>query len=121
MGDEEAAERFSSAIKLAPNMSLAYYGLGRANVARHRFVEAIEAYSNCRRLYVTRTSEQYTAQTDAARAREDELMELRELQRQNATGPQTTNSANSARFPPSSFSLMPSPSCASPQRRATIA
>jgi tetratricopeptide (TPR) repeat protein len=95
---EEAAARFKAATQLDPNMSLAYYGLGRANVARRRFVEAIEAYTNCRRLYVTRASQQYNAAADATRAREDELMELRELQRQNTNGPQTPTATNNQRL-----------------------
>lgn len=95
---EEAAARFQAATQLDPTMALAYYGLGRADVARRRFVEAIEAYSNCKRLYVARTSDQYNAQNDATRAREDELMELRELQRQNSNGPQTATSANNQRL-----------------------
>jgi Tfp pilus assembly protein PilF len=95
---EEAAARFHAATQLDPNMALAFYGLGRANVARHRFVEAIEAYTNCRRLYVTRASQQYTAAADATRAREDELMELRELQRQNSNGPQTPTASNNQRL-----------------------
>jgi len=95
---EEAAARFHAATQLDPNMALAYYGLGRANVARRRFIEAIEAYTNCRRLYVTRASQQYTAAADANRAREDELMELRELQRQNSNGPQTQSKDNNQRL-----------------------
>jgi tetratricopeptide (TPR) repeat protein len=95
---EEAAARFKAATQLDPNMALAYYGLGRADVARRRFVEAIEAYTNCRRLYVTRANQQYTAAADATRAREDELMELRELQRQNSSGPQTQTKDNNQRL-----------------------
>jgi tetratricopeptide (TPR) repeat protein len=95
---EEAAARFHAATQLDPKLTLAFYGLGRADVARKRFVEAITAYTTCRRLYLDRAGQKFTAQADANRAREDELMELRELQRQNGNGPQTTASANNQRL-----------------------
>jgi tetratricopeptide (TPR) repeat protein len=95
---DEAAARFQQAIDLDPRFALAYYGLGRANMNRRRFVEAVKAYTACRDLYVARLNQKYTAQVDANRAREDELMDLRELQRQNSSGPQTQTSANHQRL-----------------------
>ncbi len=95
---DEAAERFQQAITLDPKLTLAYYGLGRADVSRHRYVEAIAAYTKCRDLYLARTSEKYTQQNEANRSREDELRDLQELQRQNSSGPQTQTSANNQRL-----------------------
>jgi Tfp pilus assembly protein PilF len=95
---DEAAARFQMAIDLDPKFALAYYGLGRANMNRRRFVEAVKAYVTCRDMYIARVNQRYTAQVDANRAREDELMELRELQRVNSSGPQTQSTANNQRL-----------------------
>jgi tetratricopeptide (TPR) repeat protein len=95
---EEAAARFKLAIELDPKLALAYYGLGRADMALKRYVEAIRAYTTCRDLYIARTGQKFIAQVDANRAREDELMDLRELQRQNSNGPQTQATANNQRL-----------------------
>ena len=48
---EKAVKSFQEAIEIDPSYELAYYRLGRANMALKRYDQAIAAYSKCRDLY----------------------------------------------------------------------
>jgi tetratricopeptide (TPR) repeat protein len=73
----QAEREFQQAIVSDPEFTLAYYSLGRAHMAQHRFQEAIAAYLKCRALYVTSSGERYTDQVAGTRRLEDKILEYR--------------------------------------------
>jgi Flp pilus assembly protein TadD len=73
----EAAKEFQQAIDVSPRFTLAYYSLGRAEMALHDFPKAIAAYVKCRELYVAANGERYSNQLDARQQIDDRLLELR--------------------------------------------
>jgi tetratricopeptide (TPR) repeat protein len=85
----EAAKAFQDAIDIDGEFELAYYGLGRANMAMKKFVEAAAAYTRCRDLYRAQAGRQFTNRQEAQRYRQDRLTEIDELIRQLQSGPQT--------------------------------
>jgi tetratricopeptide (TPR) repeat protein len=89
---DEAAREFQAAIDVIPGFTLAYYGLGRADMGGRHFVEAVAAYERCKALYLEAAGRKFSGQIDANRAREDQQMELREAIRQTSQGPQTQRS-----------------------------
>jgi tetratricopeptide (TPR) repeat protein len=94
---DEAAKEFKAAIDLYPRLTLAYYGLGRAEMGRKHFPDAIHAYEQCRDFYVRAAGQQFTANADAMRARQDQQMELKDAIRQVSSGPQTQRSQETVR------------------------
>ncbi len=94
---DAAAKEFQQAIDLSPKFSLAHYGLGKALMGLHRYVNAITAFTVCRDLYVAHAGEKFSAEFDATRQRQDRLLELQELSRQYAKGPQTAQAQNAQR------------------------
>ena len=94
---EGAAKAFQSAIDLNPKFTLAYYGLGRSLMGLHRYAGAIDAYGQCRDLYIARAGQKFSGQIDATRYRQDRLIELNELARQFSTGPQTQQTQDTLR------------------------
>lgn len=93
----ESAEEFQAAIDAYPGFTLAYYGLGRADMGLKHYAAAIAAYEECRKLYQAVASGNFRAQVDAMRAREDQQTELREAIRQTSQGPQTRRSQEMVR------------------------
>jgi len=93
----DAAKEFQHAIDLNPKFTLAYYGLGKSQMGLRRYSSAIIAFETCRDLYVTKTGEKFSGQFDANRQRQDRIMELQELSRQQAAGRQTQQTADSQR------------------------
>jgi tetratricopeptide (TPR) repeat protein len=85
---DESAKEFQAAIDLYPNFTLAYYGLGRAEMGRKHFADATRAYESCKSNYERAGSRQFQHELDAKRAREDREMELKEAIRQTSQGPQ---------------------------------
>jgi tetratricopeptide (TPR) repeat protein len=75
-GWPEAAREFQQAIDNDPKFTLAYYALGRAEMALHEFPKAIDAYLKCRELYVALGGERFSDQLDAKRRLEDRILEL---------------------------------------------
>jgi tetratricopeptide (TPR) repeat protein len=73
----DAAREFQQAIDSDPKFMLAYYSLGRADMALHDFAKAIDAYLKCRELYVALGGERFTDQFEATRRLEDRILELR--------------------------------------------
>jgi tetratricopeptide (TPR) repeat protein len=77
----DAERQFQQAIDIDPKFSLAHYALGRAHMALKKYAEAIQAYLKCRELYLARAGEQFSNQADAARYREDQILERQEALR----------------------------------------
>src|SRR4051794_5515844 len=49
---DESAREFTAAIELYPRFTLAYYGLGRAEMGAKKFADAVRAYEQCRTMYM---------------------------------------------------------------------
>jgi superkiller protein 3 len=89
-----AAQKFQEAIDIDPKFALAYYSLGRAQTALHKFPRAIAAYLKCRDLYLARVGEQFSNQMEANKYRDDQILEVQEAIRQanaKSTQSQTTS------------------------------
>lgn len=86
---DKAAQAFQQAIDTDPVFEMAYYALGKTNMARKRYAEAAAALSKCRDLYQAQTGRQFANQQDAHRYRHDRILEIDELIRQYSAGPQT--------------------------------
>ena len=85
----EAAQAFRRAIDIDATYEYAYYGLGRAQLALKRYVEAIAALEKCAGLYRGQAGRQFSNAQDAQRYRRDRVMEIDEQIRLLQTGPQT--------------------------------
>lgn len=94
---DQAVASFQHALELNPRLNLAHYGMGRAYMALRRYTEAVRAYTECRQNFVVEAGRAFVNQTDANRARQDRLMELRDLQVQYSRGPQTQQTADAQR------------------------
>jgi tetratricopeptide (TPR) repeat protein len=95
---DEAASEFQAAIDLNEKYELAYYGLGRAYLALHRYSEAVQSLSTCRDLYAAEASAKFNGQMDAQRYRQDRLMELQDLKNQYTKGVQTNQAQDMVRL-----------------------
>ncbi len=84
---ERAASAFEQAIAIDRTFEDAHYGLGRAQIALKRYVEAIETLKTCRQLYVAQAGRQFATQQDAQRNRQDRITEIDEQIRQVQTMP----------------------------------
>ena len=71
-----AAKEFQQAIDIDPKFALAYYSLGRAEMALRNFPKAIAAYTTCRELYVASGGEHFNSQLDATKRLDDRILEL---------------------------------------------
>ena len=92
-----AAKAFQQAIDIDPKFALAYYSLGRAEVALHNFPKAIAAYLTCRELYVASGGEHFNSQLEATKRLDDRILELRiaiDQAEQVSTGKAGTQSQN---------------------------
>ena len=85
---KEAATSFQQAIAIDPQFEVAYYGLGRAQMALKQFPEAIESYTKCRDLYRAEGGRRFTSQQEARRHWQDRLMEVDDVLRQYQQGAQ---------------------------------
>lgn len=81
-----AQKEFFQAIDINPSFKLAYYGLGRSFMALKRFVEAANAYEKCRAMYAAQVSDRFKSQSDADRARQDDLRLIGIALQQRTTG-----------------------------------
>jgi len=86
----EAANAFQRAIDIDREFELAYYMLGRANMALRKYVDAIAAYSKCRELYAAQAARQFSNAQEAQRYRSNRLTELDDMMRQIQAAPPTT-------------------------------
>ena len=94
---DQAAAAFQKAIETDPAFEMAFYALGKTNMARKRFVEAAAALSKCRDLFLAQTGRQFANQQDAQRYRRDRILEIDEIIRQNSSGAQTTQTQEAIR------------------------
>lgn len=85
----EAAREFQAAIDANPQFKLAYYGLGRADMAQKRYAEAIRAYEKCRDIYATQASQNFSNKSDADHMMSDDLMQLDMAINRLAAAPQS--------------------------------
>lgn len=90
----EAARLFQQAIEIDPTYEYAYYGLGRANMAMKRFVEAIAALEKCRELYRAQAGRQFANAQEAQRFRRDRIIEIDDQIRQVQSMPQSMRTAD---------------------------
>lgn len=91
---ESAARAFQQAIDIDRTFEDAFYGLGRAQIALKRYVEAIETLKDCRQLYVAQAGKHFANQQDAQRSRQDRLTEIDEQIRQVQGMPPTAQQQN---------------------------
>jgi len=94
---EEATRAFQRAIEIDHEFEDAYYGLGRAQMAQRRFVEAIASYEKCRALYRAQAGRQFSNQQDAQRYRRDRLEEIDQVLREYQQGPVSARAQERAR------------------------
>lgn len=94
---DRAVYEFQQAITLDPKFALAHYSLGRAQMALKKFPAAVEAYVNCRDLYLARAGQQFSNQMEANRHTDDVLLEYEEALRQ-ATPPGQTQSQTASLY-----------------------
>jgi Flp pilus assembly protein TadD len=90
----EAVREFQLAIDSDPKFKLAYYGLGRAQMASRNFPRAIEAYATCKELYVTEAGQRFSNQLDARQRIEDRLFEYRGILRDTTPNPGSSTAQN---------------------------
>jgi tetratricopeptide (TPR) repeat protein len=72
-----AAKEFQQAIDIDQKFALAYYALGRAEMALRNFPKAIAAYTTCRELYVASGGEHFNSQLEATKRLDDRILETR--------------------------------------------
>jgi tetratricopeptide (TPR) repeat protein len=94
---EKAAAAFQQAIDIDSEFELAFYMLGRADMALKRYVAASTAFQKCKDLYLAQAGKRFSSQQEAQRYRNDRLTELDELIRQAQTGPTTNRSQDQLR------------------------
>lgn len=75
---EKAAAEFQAAIRLDPLLTLAYYGLGQANMGLKNYPAAIRAFIGCREAFHNIAKLQTSNKLAVDRLRDDELRELRD-------------------------------------------
>lgn len=90
----EAARAFTNAIDIDRDYGYAYYGLGRAELARRRYGAAIDSLEKARGVYEAQIGRQFTNQQEAQRFRRDQILELDEQIRQLQRLPQTIQTAD---------------------------
>jgi tetratricopeptide (TPR) repeat protein len=94
---DEAAREFQQATKTDPTFEMAHYMLGRANLARKRYVEAVAALNDARRLYRLQSGRQFSSAQDAQRFRRDTITEIDEYIRQLQNRRQTSQTIEQIR------------------------
>jgi tetratricopeptide (TPR) repeat protein len=94
---EKAAKSFQNAIDIDGSYELAYYMLGRANMALKRYPQAVAAYTKCRDLYEAQAGRQFSNAQEAQRARSNRLTELDDLIRQVQSAPPTAQTQEQMR------------------------
>ena len=92
-----AAKNFQQAIDIDPGYEDAYYGLGRADMALKKYVEAIDAYTRSRDLYRARAGRQFSNAQEAQRRRRDDITEIDERIRYIQSLPQTLQTQDQLR------------------------
>lgn len=86
---DEAAKSFSEAAQIDPSFEMAFYMLGRIHLTKKRFVEAVAALSEARRLYALDAGRHFTNAQEAQRHRRETIAEIDEYLRQLQSAPPT--------------------------------
>lgn len=73
---DQAALAFQAAIDTDPTFELAYYMLGRAQMARKQYVAAVAALTKARSLYLADAGRQFSSAQEAQRYRRDRITEI---------------------------------------------
>ena len=94
---DEAAKNFTQAVEIDPEYEYAHYGLGRANMARKKYGEAIAALARCRDLFRAQAGRQFSNAQDKQRLRNDRLLEIDEQMRYMQSLPQNARGADIVR------------------------
>jgi tetratricopeptide (TPR) repeat protein len=89
-----AAKSFQQAIEIDPEFEIAYYGLGRADMALKQYVDAIAAYTKCRDLYRALAGRQFSNAQEAQRYRNNRITEIDEQIRSVQSMPPGAQSAD---------------------------
>ena len=76
---EKAAEAFQSATRIDPSFEMAFYQLGRAQLALKQYTSAVYALSKSRDLYLSQTTSQFANRQEGQRLRREKIAELNEL------------------------------------------
>ena len=83
----EAAREFAGAIELDPLLDMAYYGLGQAHMGAREYGEAIQAFKQCREVYLKNETDRLADSVGAEHRLEDRIRSLRDY-RQSLEGGQ---------------------------------
>jgi tetratricopeptide (TPR) repeat protein len=94
---DQAAEQFSRAIELDPDLALAQYGLGRAHLGSKRYQEAVRALAACRDSFRTRRTHQLAGQVETNQRRQDYIMQLGDAIRERQRLPPTVTNQRQLR------------------------
>ena len=89
----DAEQSFKQAIDYDGRFALAYYSLGRAQVALKKFVDAIRSYVACRDIYLALAGEKFSTQMQAKQRRADQILEYQMALRQAQLSPQANTTA----------------------------
>lgn len=89
----DAEHSFKQAIDYDRQFALAYYALGRADVAEKKFVDAIQAYVKCREIYLAVAGEKFSTDMQARQRRADQILEYQIALRQAQLSPQANTSS----------------------------
>jgi tetratricopeptide (TPR) repeat protein len=71
-----AVKEFQTVIELKPDFSLAYYSLGKAEMGRKHFHEAVDAYLKCKEVYAASGAQNFSDQLNGVRKLQDQIDEL---------------------------------------------
>jgi tetratricopeptide (TPR) repeat protein len=74
---EQAVAEFRNAIEIDPLMTLAHYNIGQCRMAQKRFVEAVQAYQDCRAAFEKIGALSAKDRERRDRARRDEINDLK--------------------------------------------
>ena len=89
----DAEQSFKQAINFDTRFALAYYALGRADVAQKKFAEGIRAYVTCRDIYLAVAGEKFSNEMLAKQRRADQILEYQMALRQAQLSPQANTSS----------------------------
>lgn len=94
---EKAAADFQRAVDADPAFEMAWYELGRANMAGRRYAEAVAALAKCKGLYEAEAGKSFSTAQDAQQHRRDRITEIDEQIRQYQSAPPTIRTTEALR------------------------
>jgi tetratricopeptide (TPR) repeat protein len=94
---DAAAREFQQAVDIDSEYEDAYYGLGRAQMAQKRYVDALTSYTKSRDLYRAQAGRQFSNEQDQRRYWQDRMTEIDEALREYQQGPQSARTQERAR------------------------